>query len=147
MIKIEIQRAAGTDAGAIAEMEALLFSDAWSEEGIASTLSSPFSLALIALMDGKAVGYLLASVLAPEGELLRIGVHPEYRRQGIGGCLMERFVMETKTLGCDVLFLEVRSQNESAISLYHRFGFSDCGLRKRYYHQPEDDALLMKAKL
>jgi ribosomal-protein-alanine N-acetyltransferase len=144
---MEIRKAEGSDAPVLAELEALLFSDAWSKEGISSSLSSPFSLALIALADGKAVGYLLASALAPEGELFRIGVHPEYRRQGIGGRLMERFIAEAKGLTCDLLFLEVRSKNESAISLYRRCGFSDCGLRKKYYHQPEDDALLMKAEI
>ena len=144
---MEIRKAEGADAAALAELEALLFSDAWSQEGISSSLASPFSLALIALTDGKAVGYLLASVLAPEGELLRIGVHPEYRRQGIGGRLMERFATEAEGLSCDSLFLEVRSQNEGAIALYRRFGFSDCGVRKKYYHRPEDDALLMKAEI
>ena len=128
-------------------MESLLFSDAWSGEGVASSIASPLSLALVALMDGKAVGYLLASVLSPEGELFRIGVCPEYRRMGIGGKLMEAFLSQAGALGCDTLFLEVRSKNESAISLYRRCGFLDCGLRKKYYHQPEDDALLMKAEI
>ena len=131
----------------IAALERLLFSDAWSAEGIASSIDSPLSLALVAQTDSGIIGYLLASVLAPEGELFRIGVCPEHRRMGIGGKLMEGFLSQAGALGCGTLFLEVRSKNESAISLYRRCGFSDCGLRKKYYHQPEDDALLMKAEI
>ncbi len=125
-------------------MEELLFSDAWSETSIASSLSSPLSFARIALCEGEAVGYLLASVLAPEGELLRIGVRPEYRRKGIGGALMENFLKEAEALFCQTLFLEVRADNAPAIALYRRHGFLDCGLRKKYYKNPECDALLMK---
>ena len=147
MADLMIRSAMAADVPALARMEALLFSDAWSEASVASALSSSFSLALVAEMDGETVGYLLASVLAPEGELLRIGVLPEYRKNGIGGRLMETFMQEAGALGCDTLFLEVRAKNESAISLYRRCGFLDCGLRKKYYHQPEDDALLMKAEI
>lgn len=132
------------DAAAIAEMEVLLFSDAWSEESLAQTLASPLTAAFVAVCDGAAVGYLLASLLAPEGELLRIGVHPAHRKRGIGGRLTEAFLSEAAIRGCDTLFLEVRADNAQAISLYRRFGFSEYGLRKRYYHDPVADALLMR---
>ncbi len=125
-------------------MEAILFSDAWSQAALASTLSSPLSACFIACEGGKAVGYLLASLLAPEGELLRIGVCPEYRKRGIGARLMERFLSEAKRRGCTELFLEVRADNLPAIALYRRFDFSDNGLRRGYYKNPTVDALLMK---
>jgi ribosomal-protein-alanine N-acetyltransferase len=144
LIDLLIRAAEGADAFAIAEMEALLFSDAWSEGSVASSISSPLSLAFVAVCEGKAVGYLLASALAPEGELLRIGVCPEYRKRGIGGALMERFLLKSESLLCDTLFLEVRADNAPAISLYRRYGFFDCGVRKKYYKNPECDALLMK---
>ena len=144
MIDLLIRAAETADAFAIAEMEALLFSDAWSEGSVSSSISSPLSLAFVAVCEGKAVGYLLASALAPEGELLRIGVCPEYRKRGIGGALMERFLLKSESLLCDTLFLEVRADNAPAISLYRRYGFFDCGVRKKYYKNPECDALLMK---
>jgi ribosomal-protein-alanine N-acetyltransferase len=144
LIDLLIRAAEAADACAIAEMEALLFSDAWSEGSVSSSISSPLSLAFVAVCEGKAVGYLLASALAPEGELLRIGVCPEYRKRGIGGALMERFLLKSESLLCDTLFLEVRADNAPAISLYRRYGFFDCGVRKKYYKNPECDALLMK---
>ena len=147
MIDVLIRSAEVADVAALSEMDALLFSDAWSADGIASSLASSFSLAFVALAEGKAVGYLLGSVLAPEGELLRIGVRPEYRKNGIGGRLMDALIREARARLCDTLFLEVRSKNAAAVSLYRRYGFSDCGCRKGYYKNPPDDALLMKAEI
>lgn len=143
MIDFEVLKASGEDAPAIAELEALLFSDAWSEKSVEQTVGSMFSLALVAKKEGEPCAYLLASLLPPEGELYRIGVHPAYRRRGIGLLLMEAFFAEAEKLGCETLFLEVRAKNEPAIGLYRRMGFSHNGLRKGYYHDPEDDALLM----
>ena len=143
MTDITIRAATAADAPMLAEAEALLFSDAWSERSLAQTLASPFTAAFVAVCDGAAVGYLLASLLAPEGELLRIGVYPTHRKRGIGGRLTEAFLSEAAARGCDTLFLEVRADNAQAISLYRRFGFSEYGLRERYYHDPVADALLM----
>lgn len=144
MIDVTVREACAASVPELARMEAALFSDAWSEKSLASTLQSSCSFSLIATCDGAAVGYLLASLLAPEGELLRIGVHPAYRKKGIGACLMEHFLTAAKAKGCDTLFLEVRSDNLPAISLYRRFGFLDYGVRKKYYHDPQADALLMR---
>ena len=110
-------------------------------------LSSPLSYALLIEREGKTVGYLLASLLSPEGELYRIGVHPLYRRLGLGACLMERFVRDAGEKKCTDLFLEVRADNAAAIELYRRFGFSDNGIRRGYYHNPDADALLMRLEM
>ena len=135
--------ATGADAAAIASLEALLFSDAWSEASVRSALSSPFTAALVAYVGGVCVGYLLSSLLSPEGELLRIGVHPSHRRCGMGASLMEGFFAEAKKRECTQLFLEVRADNEGAIALYRRYGFLDNGIRRGYYKNPSADALLM----
>ena len=87
---------------------------------------------------------LLASLLAPEGELLRIGVHPSYRKRGFGAQLMEKFLFKAREHACTDLFLEVRADNTAAIGLYRRFGFEDSGLRRAYYKDPPADALLMR---
>lgn len=144
MTDIELRVATVEDAARLAALEAMLFSDAWSEAALASTLASPLTAAFTAYRDGAMVGYLLSSFLAPEGELLRIGVHPAHRRCGLGACLMERFLKAAENGGCTDLFLEVRADNLPALSLYRRFGFSDNGLRRGYYKNPTADALLMK---
>ena len=144
MTDIELCAAAAADAAEIAALEALLFSDAWSESSVAATLSSPLTAAFVLRYAGQAVGYLLASLLAPEGELLRIGVHPSYRKRGFGAQLMEKFLFKAREHACTDLFLEVRADNTAAIGLYRRFGFEDSGLRRAYYKDPPADALLMR---
>ncbi len=125
-------------------MEAVLFSDAWSESSVSGTLASPLAAAFVAECDGECIGYLLSSMLAPEGELLRIGVHPAHRRRGIGGALMRRFLNEAEGRGCKEIFLEVRADNAAAIALYRQSGFQDNGIRRGYYKNPTANALLMR---
>ena len=86
-------------------------------------------------------------MLAPEGELLRIGVHPAHRRRGVGGALMRCFLNEAAKRGCTEIFLEVRADNEGAIALYHMLGFEQVGIRRRFYRAPIEDALVMIKRL
>ncbi len=144
MTETVLRAASASDAGALAALEAAIFSDAWSETSLGKTLASPLTAAFLLKEAGETVGYLIASYLAPEGELLRIGVHPAYRKRGYGARLMERFLAEAKRRGCDTLFLEVRRDNAGAISLYRRYGFLDNGVRRGYYKNPTADALLMR---
>ncbi len=146
MTDFEISEANGAHAPQIALLEQMLFSDAWSEQSIAATLASPFSLGLVAECEGRICGYLLASLLPPEGELYRIGVHPDFRRRGIALALMEDFLSAAEKRGSTELFLEVRADNAGAIALYRRTGFADDGIRKGYYKDPVADALLMRRK-
>lgn len=147
MIKPTLRKALSEDAETVASLERLLFSDAWSPSSVEGTLLSPFSTGLLLTAEGKAAGYLLFSHLAPEGELLRIGVHPDFRRRGYAACLMEKMKALLVEQGCTDIFLEVRADNGAAIALYRRFGFEDNGLRHGYYHDPDADALLMRLSL
>ena len=81
--------------------------------------------------------------MAGEAELLRIGVEAARRRQGIGRILMETFVRLCAEQETPDAFLEVRESNRSAISLYEHFCFENVGRRKKYYHHPDEDAVLM----
>lgn len=143
MTDITVRTATAEDASALASMEAVLFSDAWSESSVSGTLASPFAVAFVAECGGECIGYLLSSMLAPEGELLRIGVHPAHRRRGVGRALMRCFLNEAAKRGCAEIFLEVRADNEGAIALYRQSGFRDNGIRRGYYKNPTADALLM----
>lgn len=90
----------------------------------------------------RLLGYALLRVL-DDAELLQIGVEETCRRQGIGRKLMQ----EVLRLSCGKnLFLEVREGNEAARQLYVRCGFSEIGRRKRYYADPQEDAVLMERK-
>ena len=124
----------------IADAESRIFSDAWSESALRSHLSLSTSRALLAMGEGgEPCGYLLGSVIAPEGEVYRIATLPEHRRQGVGDALLSAFLIEM-----DECFLEVRASNAPARALYEAKGFLLIATRKGYYKDPTEDALIYK---
>lgn len=83
-------------------------------------------------------------ICPPEAELLQISVASLYRRQGMAGLLMHNGLRQLVKLGCADCFLEVRSSNLAARNLYHQHGFQQIGIRKKYYRNPVEDALLFR---
>lgn len=143
---MEIRRAVPDDAPAIVEIEELSFPDPWGRKDIFSYICSGTGMCFVAVEGGAPVAYLIGSLIAPEGEIYRIATHPSYRRRGIGYRLLSYSTKTERGRGLENLFLEVRSRNLSAISLYTSFGFERIGTRKNYYKNPEDDAVLMMLK-
>ena len=77
-------------------------------------------------------------------DMMNIAVHPDYRRRGLAGQLVEQLCAELKAGGNTCLTLEVRASNLPAISLYEKLGFTQVGLRKNYYRNPREDALILR---
>ena len=129
----------------VAELEKICFgSAAWSEKSIASELENPLSLWLVAL-DGDAVtGYVGSQTVIDESDMMNVAVHLDYRRRGIAERLVTSLVGELKAVGSHCLTLEVRASNVPAIDLYEKLGFVQVGLRKNYYHNPKEDALILR---
>lgn len=97
--------------------------------------------------DKTVVGYCLYQVVFEQAEILRIGTHPDYQRQGLASLLFERLYDELKNSGAAHLLLEVRADNIAAIGLYERQRFVVIHTRQGYYHsphQPAVDALVMQ---
>lgn len=135
-------------AAAIARIEAATFPDAWSEKQILSVLLSKLSMSFVALnSDGELIAYLLGSLIVPEGEILRIATSHEHRRRGIGSHLLSEVLRRMAPEGLEDVFLEVRDGNLAAKCLYRDAGFAVCGIRKKYYKDPEEDACLMHLSL
>lgn len=140
---MEIRRATARDASGIAEAEAICFSDPWCERDILSYISTEGGICFVAYRDGKLIAYILGRLIAPEAEIYRIAVLPDERKRGVGYRLLD-FAMKTERgRGLETAFLEVRSQNVAAISLYSAYGFEKVGFRKGYYKNPSDDAIVM----
>ena len=140
---MEIRRATAKDASAIARIEELCFSDPWSERDVLGCIATDGGIAFVALRDGAVIAYLLGRLIAPEAEIYRIAVIPTERRHGIGYRLLD-FAMKTERgRGLETVFLEVRSRNDAAIALYSAYGFERAGIRRSYYKNPEDDAIIM----
>lgn len=140
---MEIRRAKPDDAIGIAKIEKECFSDAWSEKDIFSYVCSEDGIAFTALEGGEPIAYVIGRLIAPEGEIYRIAVTESHRKRGVGYRLLSFALKSERGRGLETTFLEVRSKNEAAIALYRAYGFSECGKRKNYYHNPDDDAILM----
>ena len=75
--------------------------------------------------------------------MMNIAVHPDFRRKGIAAALIAELVRLLKERGSRILRLEVRESNAPAISLYETMGFTQLGLRKNYYRNPKENALIL----
>ena len=134
------------DAARCAELEAMLFDgdDPWPEAAFVRELAARHNRYLGARVDDKLVGYAGISRLgraAPfEYEIHTVGVDPAYQRIGIGRGLMTRLLDHAD----GAVFLEVRTDNEPAITLYQSLGFVTIGVRKRYYRASGADAYTMR---
>ena len=127
----------------VAALEKLCFSDPWSEASITSELENPLSLWLIAEEDGAVCGYVGSQTVLDETDMMNIAVHPDCRRKGIAAALIAELVSRLKARGSRILRLEVRESNLPAIALYKAMGFTQLGLRKNYYRNPKENALIL----
>ena len=128
----------------VAALERICFADPWSEMSIASELQNLWSYWLVALEDGRVIGYVGSQSSIDEADIMNVAVHPDFRRQGIAEALINRLVADLKERDIYALLLEVRVSNTPAITLYEKLGFSQVGRRKNYYHNPKEDALILR---
>jgi len=128
----------------VAELETLCFSDPWSERSVASELENKLSYWLVAVEDDRVAGYVGSQTVMGETDMMNIAVHPDFRRRGIGESLVNALVEGLKTMDSHCLTLEVRASNTPAIALYEKMGFQQIGLRKNYYRNPKEDALILR---
>ena len=140
---MELHRSLPRDAKGIAALEAEIFSDAWSERDISDLISTEGSMCYTAEEDGRVIGYVLGRLIAPEGEIYRIATAKDKRRRGIGYRMLSYAYKTELGHGLESLFLEVREQNAPARALYRSFGFVEAGVRKNYYKNPTDNAIIM----
>ncbi|MBI2082959.1 MAG: ribosomal protein S18-alanine N-acetyltransferase [Deltaproteobacteria bacterium] len=99
---------------------------------------------LIAKKQGRVVGYIDFWHVGPEIHLVNIAVHPEYRRHGIGESLMRTMVSYGEGNHVEEIYLDVRVSNKGAIALYEKYGFKTSSVRKAYYKDNNEDALVMR---
>ena len=96
-----------------------------------------------ALEDGVPIAYIIGRIIPPEGEIYRVAVKAEKRERGIGYRLLSYALKTERGRGLETTFLEVRSRNIAARRLYEAHGFKEVGIRKNYYKNPDDDAIIM----
>lgn len=129
-----------------AQLERLCFSEPWSLKLLQDSFWGQWDTLFAAELQGKVCGYAVLRIVAGEGEIQRIAVHPDFRRLGIGSKLMEAMDLFSGAREAGATTLEVRAGNQGAIGLYKSFGFAKEGLRKGYYRNPVEDAVIMRRR-
>jgi len=97
----------------------------------------------VAKDDNRIIGYGGMWLVLDEAHVTNVAVHPDYRRKGVGRRIMETLINEAVRLGKERMTLEVRVSNTPAINLYKSLGFEEGGIRKGYYSNNREDALIM----
>lgn len=139
---IEIIRMSREHLDAVAEIEQISFSDPWSVESLELMLGEQ-AMGLVALEDGRVLGYVGMMCVLDEGQIINVATHPDSRRRGVGRALMIAIEQSAKERGIVFLSLEVRESNAAARSLYSSLGWVECGIRKNFYSKPTENACIM----
>lgn len=140
---MEFRRSIPRDSAGIAEIEAKTFPDPWSERSITDLICTDGAMCFSAVEDGRVIAYVIGRIIAPEGEIYRVAVRHEHRRRGIAYRLLDYAMKTARGDGLEVTFLEVRKSNIAAVNLYTGYGFRVADVRKNYYREPTEDALIM----
>ena len=141
--QIELKRLELRDLAEIEEIERSSYPTPWSRSMFAGELAKPSSICLGAFRGEQLTGYLIVSRYVDAWHVMNIAVRPDYRRQGIASMLMNRLFDLTSGRSRRGYTLEVRVSNTGAIKLYERLGFKPRGVRRGYYTDNREDALIM----
>ncbi len=133
------------DLPAMAEIERRCFHTPWSEEVLREDMTgNPMSVYIVLdADDGEVAGYMSFWQIFDEGHINNVAVLPEYRRRHGASELLEFMTAVSEERGISSHTLEVRASNEGAISLYRKFGFEEAGVRRGYYEDDGEDAIIM----
>jgi N6-L-threonylcarbamoyladenine synthase len=147
---IDIRFVSPTDFDSLLKLEREVFAEqAWSAATMLADLEAVHTQYLVAFSDGEMVGY--AGLASPAGsfqaDINTIAVSGSFRRKGLATQLMAKLVDVATQSGAEQMFLDVRADNSSAISLYKKFGFEQIDTRKAYYKPEGVDALVMRKEI
>ena len=139
---------AAEDVARVAAIERSSFSTAWKEDTFHSLLDRPGAeMWVMDHPEDGVIGYSVLWCILDQGELANIAIAEGHRGRGLGAHLLGRMLDIGRERGLTAVYLEVRESNRAALGLYERFGFTQIGVRKRYYQEPREDALVMVVRL
>jgi len=141
---IEISKMRESDINEVYNIEVLSFPNPWSYGMFLKDVKdNPNSNFLVAKEDGKIVGYGGFWKIMDEINIVNLAVHPSFRKKGIGSLILSEMLRIGKEKGAKFATLEVRESNIPAQKLYEKFGFKIIAIRKRYYQDSNEDAIVM----
>ena len=139
-----IRRMTIDDVPAVAAIEAATFPTPWSEDAFRKEITdNPVARYLVAEKDGAVIGFAGAWIILDESHITNIAILAEHRGNGYGRALTAALMQYLSNLGAAYATLEVRKSNVTAQNLYKSLGYVSVGVRKRYYEDNGEDALLM----
>ena len=143
MSETVIRRMTADDVDSVYAIEAATFARPWSRQDFVKEMTvNACARYLVAEIDGNVIGYAGAWIVLDEAHITNIAVAKEWRGMGIGRLLTANLMQYASNLGVVYATLEVRRSNEPAKKLYQSLGFEYVGVRKRYYEDNGEDALL-----
>jgi ribosomal-protein-alanine N-acetyltransferase len=142
-VELCIRPMLAVDLEAVLAIEQASYPAPWNRDHFLHEITAPYSFPFVAVAEERVCGYVCLTSLFEEAQILDIAVDSERRGSGIARRLLDHAISVARVRGAELLALEVRSSNTAAIRLYERFGFSQTGVRTRYY-EGRDDALLME---
>lgn len=141
---IEIKAMSGNDISDVVTVEEACFSIPWTKKDFEREIyENKMAIYQVAFVDGKLVGYAGMWHIVNEGHITNVAVLQEYRRQGIGKRLLEELIQIAQEKEMIGITLEVKISNLAAQKLYSNYGFRPEGIRKRYYSDTGEDAVIM----
>lgn len=141
--KIQIREMQPEDLPEVCRIEKQTFSMPWSEKGFFDSLKAENTCYLTVLSEGKVVGYCGLMKVLEEGDITNVAVEETCRGRGVGYAMLKKLLEKGKSQGIEAFTLEVRESNAPAIGLYEKLGFVNCGIRKNYYENPVENAVIM----
>jgi ribosomal-protein-alanine N-acetyltransferase len=147
MYRLIIRNMLEDDIPAVLEIERIAFSTPCTEQFFLTVIYKKNAFSKVAVFEGKIIGHICVDYLLHESHILDLAVHPDFRRRGIATILMNEAIGELKTKGCAFMYLKVRVSNTVAQQFYNLVGFKRESIRKKYYDNPDEDAILMIGRL
>lgn len=144
---MQIRLAKPQEGALLSNLDQECFSSSWNDKDWKDFILAKQYDCFLSLEGNTPVGFLLTSYAADEGEIIKIGVLKEHRGKQYGKHLLDFAFKKWKELGVRFLFLEVRNSNFPARGLYQAQGFEKVGVRKNYYQNPKEDAIVYTCSL
>ena len=148
MDEMVIEPLAETHLAEVLRIERQCFPAPWTEGMFRQEVEETWlSRSFVAIHDGEVAGYIIAWFLRGEVHVLNVAVTAKYQRQGIGRKLMSHVIELGEQSEHQLVTLEVRASNDPAKLLYVTMGFAPVGIRRRYYRDNDEDAIVMVKRL
>jgi ribosomal-protein-alanine N-acetyltransferase len=152
-----LRLANAADLPALLRLERAAFESPWPDGAFEQELHHPQAQVWLAYLPEEAAlgaesgaepaGYVDFWLVGPEASLMNVAVHPRARRRGVAQALLRHMLEVAREADAEQVFLEVRASNEPALGLYRELGFQQIGIRKRYYRDNGEDALVLQLPL